>query len=61
MDRSDQSGLRIGLDVGGSKIEGPLMGPGATESARYRVATPRNDYPATIAAGTKIGIAIPLA
>ena len=26
------------------------MGPGATELARYRVATPRNDYPATIAA-----------
>jgi len=73
MGTSDQSGLRIGLDVGGSKIEGILMGPGATELARYRVATPRNDYPATIAAivdllarlmqnspaDTKIGIAIP--
>jgi predicted NBD/HSP70 family sugar kinase len=73
MGTSDQSGLRIGLDVGGSKIEGILMGPGATELARYRVATPRNDYPATIAAivdliarlmqnsaaDAKIGIAIP--
>ena len=49
------------------------MGPGATELARYRVATPRNDYAATIAAiadltarlkqgitaGARIGIAVP--
>ncbi len=47
---SDQNELRIGVDLGGSKIEGLLMGPGATELARYRVATPRNDYTATIAA-----------
>jgi fructokinase len=73
MGTSGQNGLRIGLDVGGSKIEGILVGPGATELARYRVATPRNDYPATIAsivdliarlmqgspADVKIGIAIP--
>jgi fructokinase len=44
------SGYRIGIDLGGSKIEGILLGPGATEPARYRVATPRNDYAATIAA-----------
>jgi fructokinase len=50
MHTSDQSGMRIGLDVGGSKIEGILVGPGATELARYRVPTPRNDYSATIAA-----------
>ena len=70
---SDQNGLRIGLDLGGSKIEGILMGPGATELARYRVATPRNDYAATIAAivdltarlnrgitaGAKIGVGVP--
>lgn len=70
---SDQNELRIGLDVGGSKIEGILMGPEATELARYRVATPRNDYTATIAAivdlttrlmqgipvGATIGIAVP--
>jgi len=70
---SGQNGLRIGLDLGGSKIEGILMGPGATELARYRVATPRNDYAATIAAiadltarlkqgitaGARIGIAVP--
>jgi fructokinase len=70
---SGQNGLRIGLDLGGSKIEGILMDPGATELARYRVATPRNDYAATIAAivdltarlkqgvtaGAKIGVGVP--
>ena len=70
---SGQNELRIGLDLGGSKIEGILMSAGATELARYRVATPRNDYAATIAAivnlaarlmqgiptGTRIGIAVP--
>ncbi len=47
---SDQGRLRIGLDLGGSKIEGILLSPEATELARYRVATPRDDYGATIAA-----------
>ena len=70
---SSQNGWRIGLDLGGSKIEGILMDPGATELARYRVATPRNDYAATIAAivdltarlkqgitaGAKIGVGVP--
>ncbi len=70
---SGQNELRIGLDLGGSKIEGILMSAGAKELARYRVATPRNDYAATIAAivnlaaklmqgiptGTRIGIAVP--
>src|SRR5262245_41798084 len=68
----DQDGLRIGLDLGGSKIEGILMGPGATELARYRIPTPRCDYAATIVAlvdltaqlaqgttGAKVGIAVP--
>src|SRR5262249_39473923 len=45
-----QNGWRIGIDLGGSKIEGILLSPEATELARYRVATPRNDYEATIAA-----------
>ncbi|HAH63882.1 MAG TPA: transcriptional regulator, partial [Rhizobiales bacterium] len=70
---SGQDGFRIGLDLGGSKIEGILMSPGATELARFRVATPRNDYAATIAAivdltarlkqgitaGAKIGVGVP--
>jgi fructokinase len=42
--------LRIGLDLGGSKIEGILLSPEGMALARYRVATPRDDYAATIAA-----------
>ena len=72
-DHADQSRLRVGLDLGGSKIEGILVSPEATELARYRIATPREDYAATIAAivdltsrlmqgipaDTTIGIAVP--
>ena len=47
---SDLNRLRIGLDLGGSKIEGILLSCEATELARYRIATPREDYAATIAA-----------
>jgi fructokinase len=47
---SGQNRLRIGVDLGGSKIEGILMGGVATELARYRLKSPRNDYAATIAA-----------
>src|SRR6476469_10657689 len=68
-----QDGLRIGIDLGGSKIEGILISLEAKESARYRVATPRNNYAATIAAivdlrtrlmqgipsSARIGIAVP--
>jgi hypothetical protein len=35
---SDQGRLRIGLDLGGSKIEGILLSREATELARYRIA-----------------------
>jgi len=70
---SGQNELRIGVDLGGSKIEGTLLSSGTTEVARYRVAPPRNDYSATIAvivgltaklmqgiAGeARIGIAVP--
>ena len=70
---SSQHGLRIGLDLGGSKIEGIAMDSSATELARYRIATPRDDYAGTIAAivdlasklmqgitsETKVGIAVP--
>ncbi len=40
--------LRIGIDLGGSKIEGAAVD--ASGSVRLRVATPRNDYRATIEA-----------
>jgi fructokinase len=46
--------LRIGLDLGGTKIEGILLGPAAGGSenviARERIPAPRGDYRATIAA-----------
>ena len=72
-DSSGDNESRIGLDVGGSKIEGILLSPRAPELARCRVATPRYDYAATIAAivdltqrlmqevptGARIGIAVP--
>ena len=41
---------RIGIDLGGTKIEGIVLGPAGEELARHRIATPRDDYPATIAA-----------
>lgn len=65
--------LRIGIDLGGTKIEGVLLGAKGAELTRYRVPTPRNDYAATIEAiadlkehlvrdiqfSAKIGIAVP--
>jgi fructokinase len=41
--------MRIGIDLGGTKIEGIAL-DGSTEVARLRVDTPRNDYDATLAA-----------
>lgn len=42
--------LRLGIDLGGSKIEIVALGPDGTERARRRVATPRGDYDGTVAA-----------
>lgn len=42
--------MRIGVDVGGTKIEALALDAEGRELARYRVDTPRGDYPATIAA-----------
>ncbi len=39
--------LRIGIDLGGTKIEGIAL-DGTNEVARLRVPTPRNDYAATV-------------
>ena len=41
--------VRIGLDLGGTKIEGIAL-DGSREIERIRVATPRDDYPATVEA-----------
>jgi len=41
---------RIGIDLGGTKIEGLLLGADGIERKRHRIAAPRGDYAATIAA-----------
>ena len=44
----------IGIDLGGRKIEGLVLGPGGEELARGRIETPqgnnKGDYEATLAA-----------
>jgi len=41
--------MRIGVDVGGTKIEALAMDASGLELKRVRVATPRGDYPSTVA------------
>ena len=41
--------MRIGIDLGGTKIEGVVMADDAAVLARRRVATPQGDYAATLA------------
>jgi fructokinase len=40
--------LRIGIDLGGTKIEGMALDPDGRELARRRVATPQGDYAGTL-------------
>src|SRR5688500_7621737 len=48
--REDRVGtMRIGIDLGGTKIEGIALADDGAELARQRVATPR-DYDGTLAA-----------
>jgi fructokinase len=42
--------LRLGIDLGGTKIEVVALGPDGAELLRERVATPQGDYAATLAA-----------
>jgi len=42
--------MRMGLDLGGTKIEGVALDENGAELARRRVATPRQDYDATLRA-----------
>jgi fructokinase len=46
--------LRIGVDLGGTKIEAVALGGGGEERARRRVSTPRDDYPATVEAVARL-------
>jgi fructokinase len=42
--------LRVGLDLGGTKIEGIALDSAGSALLRRRVPTPRGDYPATVEA-----------
>src|SRR5258708_17241181 len=42
--------MRIGIDLGGTKIEGLVLDKGGVERARLRVATPTASYEAEVAA-----------
>lgn len=48
-----QTDVRIGIDLGGTKIEGIALGAGGVELARLRVPTPRS-YAETLAAITAL-------
>jgi len=40
--------IRVGIDMGGTKIEGIALGADGREVARRRIATPRGDYAGTL-------------
>src|SRR6185437_15774830 len=42
--------VRIGIDLGGTKIEGLALDGSGAELARLRIPTPQHDYAATVAA-----------
>lgn len=46
----NSDGMRIGIDLGGTKIEALAIDESGKELARHRVDTPREDYDGTIAA-----------
>ncbi len=47
---TDREPIRLGIDLGGTKIEGIVLDARGRTLARRRVATPREDYAATVAA-----------
>ena len=49
---------RIGIDLGGTKIEGVVMADDASVLARRRVATPGGDYAATVQAVCDLVVAL---
>ena len=42
--------MRIGIDLGGTKIEGIVLAPDGAEMVRERITTPQDDYQGTLAA-----------
>lgn len=49
---------RIGVDLGGTKIEGVLLDAAGREQARLRVPTPQHDYAGTLAALAQVVAAL---
>lgn len=49
-DRDERGEVRLGIDLGGTKMELLALDPGGHELYRQRRPTPRDDYPATLAA-----------
>jgi fructokinase len=47
-DRKPRTSMRIGVDLGGTKIESVVLDSSGAERWRKRIATPRDDYAATI-------------
>src|SRR6266513_2860276 len=47
---SKNNRIRIGIDIGGTKIEALALDPAGREVLRKRVPTPRGEYDATISA-----------
>src|SRR5258708_1437132 len=47
-DSKAPSGMRIGIDLGGTKIEALAIDNKGAELVRHRIDAPRNDYKATI-------------
>ena len=48
--KREAPGLRIGIDVGGTKIEAIALSASGEERGRVRIATPRHDYDGTVRA-----------
>jgi fructokinase len=46
------TGLRMGIDLGGTKIEGRVLTPDGGEAARLRILAPQGDYEHTVTALT---------
>ena len=50
--------MRIGIDLGGTKIEGIALDDSGTERARKRIPTPRDDYAGTVAAVRDLALSV---
>src|ERR1035441_7720779 len=47
--------VRIGIDLGGTKIEGLALDEAGAETARLRIVTPQHNYDATVKAILEVG------